>query len=573
MDKQNNSLEQKKFFKKFDLNVQKYVKDGTSLPQAVSLVSKEFNLNPYKIINDYYPEIKPEELNSYKDIKTEEGSFVTLKNDSNQNHYEVININNKDAIVLRNTDNNEEITASESEITPVITENKMNKLNEAQYNISIDGLETQDAATLSQMLNLASQAESSNASMIAPDSLQSDMAVNPMPMDMESGMPMDMEEPVVDDMSMEEPVVDDIEFDEELPMGEEPMGEEPMGEEPMGEEPMGEEPMGEEPMDMESPIDDAMDSNNLEANEMSMDDMIDNNMFDNPMEEEFDYDALIKEALDSIKESEEIIPADDFIDDNGELEGQQVDYAEEISESDDFDDEISEALRIAGVELTEKFDSDESMDKGFDENQDAIAINNGTYGKEFENELYDLITSEMGEDFFSDEEDDGYEARNAIEDFGRELDGFDENKIDEYYQSMKEIYQERNNPSNFDDEISETLRLAGVKLDEEVAEEPTVSNVETINKDLEDQEPEYQEVDTTTFGKEASEGMKQSMTFESTLDKNKIKSIYETAKSMYAKKDTNDWLSLDRRYIEKLIKEGVCYEKASKIILEAKKGA
>ena len=563
MDKQNNSLEQKNFFKKFDLNVQKYVKDGTSLPQAVSLVSKEFNLNPYKVINNYYPEIKPEELNSYKDIKTEEGSFVTLKNDSNQNHYEVININNKDAIVLRNTDNNEEITASESEITPVITENKMNKLNEAQYNISIDGLETQDAATLSQMLNLASQAESSNASMIAPDSLQSDMAVNPMPMDMESGMPMDMEEPVVDDMSMEEPVVDDIEFDEELPMGEEPMGEEPMGE----------EPIGEEPMDMESPIDDAMDSNNLEANEMSMDDMIDNNMFDNPMEEEFDYDALIKEALDSIKESEEIIPADDFIDDNGELEGQQVDYAEEISESDDFDDEISEALRIAGVELTEKFDSDESMDKGFDENQDAIAINNGTYGKEFENELYDLITSEMGEDFFSDEEDDGYEARNAIEDFGRELDGFDENKIDEYYQSMKEIYQERNNPSNFDDEISETLRLAGVKLDEEVAEEPTVSNVETINKDLEDQEPEYQEVDTTTFGKEASEGMKQSMTFESTLDKNKIKSIYETAKSMYAKKDTNDWLSLDRRYIEKLIKEGVCYEKASKIILEAKKGA
>ena len=558
MDKQNNGLEQKNFFKKFDLNVQKYVKDGTSLPQAVSLVAKEFNINPYKIINDYYPEIKPEELNSYKDIKTEEGSFVTLKNDSNQNHYEVININNKDAIVLRNTDNNEEITASESEITPVITENKMNKLNEAQYNISIDGLETQDAATLSQMLNLASQAESSNASMIAPDSLQSDMAVNPMPMDMESGMPMDMEEPVVDDMSMEEPVVDDIEFDEELPMGEEPMGE---------------EPMGEEPMDMESPIDDAMNSNNLEDGEMSMDDMIDNNMFDNPMEEEFDYDALIKEALDSIKESEEIIPADDFIDDNGELEGQQVDYAEEISESDDFDDEISEALRIAGVELTEKFDSDESMDKGFDENQDAIAINNGTYGKEFENELYDLITSEMGEDFFSDEEDDGYEARNAIEDFGRELDGFDENKIDEYYQSMKEIYQERNNPSNFDDEISETLRLAGVKLDEEVAEEPTVSNVETINKDLEDQEPEYQEVDTTTFGKEASEGMKQSMTFESTLDKNKIKSIYETAKSMYAKKDTNDWLSLDRRYIEKLIKEGVCYEKASKIILEAKKGA
>ena len=62
------------------------------------------------------------------------------------------------------------------------------------------------------------------------------------------------------------------------------------------------------------------------------------------------------------------------------------------------------------------------------------------------------------------------------------------------------------------------------------------------------------------------------MTFESTINKKKIKSIYETAKSMYKKYDSADWLKLDRRYIEKLILEGVGYTTASKMLLDAKKG-
>ena len=82
----------------------------------------------------------------------------------------------------------------------------------------------------------------------------------------------------------------------------------------------------------------------------------------------------------------------------------------------------------------------------------------------------------------------------------------------------------------------------------------------------------YHGVDTDTFGKEASEGAKCSITCESTVNKDKIKSIYETAKSMYAKKDVSDWNSLDRRYIEKLIKEGCSYATSTKMLMEAKKG-
>ena len=127
---------------------------------------------------------------------------------------------------------------------------------------------------------------------------------------------------------------------------------------------------------------------------------------------------------------------------------------------------------------------------------------------------------------------------------------------------------------DFDAEIAEALRIAGIQLDEAEASKPIIVDDETlyINKENEDQEPEYHEVETDTFGKEASEGMKTSMTFEAAVNTKKIESIYETAKSMYAKKETSEWMSLDRRYIEKLIKEGVGYEKASKMIMNAKKG-
>ena len=678
MDNKFKDSAQQDFYRIFNSQVEKYVKDGATKPQAISVVCKKFNLSPYKIINTYYSDIKQEDLQTYKDIKTEEGSFVTLKNDSNQNHYEVININNKDAIVLRNTNNNEEITASENEITPVITENKMNKLNEAQYNISINGLETQDAATLSQMLNLASQAESMGGSMIAPNGMQSDMAVNPMPMDMDSGMPMDMNEPSPTDMGvdmpmdngLEEPVVDDIEFDEELPTDTSIDGE--INTDINVPEENSEMEISSDINVPESPIDNDMSS------DMSMDDMIDNGMYDNIMDESFDYDALIKEAMEAaqketVKETEEIIPGEDFIDDKGQLEGEQEEYATEISvayngnfdslkeeiqngsitdeeaisalldmgeasddeeamdiingikedfawqyneyqddvalandsygdeEDYDFDSEITEALKAAGIELNETENDEDSvlgneevensepgMDESFDYDKEiaealriaGVKLNENEEPEDWEyqdDDSHDNAELDQIKDLFmSGDFDDEQIKYDLIHAGFASSDEEAQEIIDEWSKNDIIFDGESEESTDFDSEIAEALRIAGVELNEEVTDGPEIVDQKTlyINKDKEKegQEPEYTEVDTTTFGKDASEGMKKSMTFEAAVNTNKIKSIYETAKSMYAKKDTSEWLSLDRRYVEKLIREGVGYEKASKMILEAKKG-
>ena len=568
-----NTLDAKKqqVMKMLKNEVSKYTKDGSSLPQAISLTCKKLGLNPYNIIRQYFPEIKEEDIEGYKDIKTDEGSFVTLKGDSSQTHYEVININNKDAIVLRNADNNQEITASEDEITPVITENKMDKLNEAQYSVSINGLETTDAAALSQMLSSAAQAEQTSGVATEP------MAINPEPMDVATGMPMDMgaglpepsldmpmdstlpdeslptedlgiEEPEIEEPEIEEPEIeDDIEFDEELPNGEEisldadanayANPEMDTAVVPSDSLEDNEEPTEAEPVDNEDELEPANDFGGESIEDMSMDDMIDDGMY-----EGFDYDALIKEALEAagLNESEETIPASDDVEDDGSLNGSQEDYAEEITEGrkkcchthgkeecchihgkeecvceedSSFDDEIAEALRLAGVELTENEDEDSEEEK--------------------------------------EELDEGNAEINAGDNINLDTD------------------------ETFDDEIAEALRLAGVELNEAESTLPTPVDEKTLyaNKEAEKNEdlaPEYHEVDTTPFSKESSEGFK--LTLEAAVKTDKVKRIYETAKSMYAKKDVSDWMTLDRRYITKLIKEGVGYEKAYKILTSAKKG-
>ena len=563
-----NTLDAKKqqVMKMLKNEVSKYTKDGSSLPQAISLTCKKLGLNPYNIIRQYFPEIKEEDIEGYKDIKTDEGSFVTLKGDSSQTHYEVININNKDAIVLRNADNNQEITASEDEITPVITENKMDKLNEAQYSVSINGLETTDAAALSQMLSSAAQAEQTSGVATEP------MAINPEPMDVATGMPMDMgaglPEPSLDmpmdstlpdeslpteDLGIEEPEIeepeieDDIEFDEELPNGEEisldadanayANPEMDTAVVPTDSLEDSEESTEAEPVDNEDELEPANDFGGESIEDMSMDDMIDDGMY-----EDFDYDALIKEALEAagLNESEETIPASDDVEDDGSLNGSQEDYAEEITEGrkkcchthgkeecchthgkeecvceedSSFDDEIAEALRLAGVELTENEDEDSEEEK--------------------------------------EELDEGNAEINAGDNINLDTD------------------------ESFDDEIAEALRLAGVELNEAEATLPTPVDEKTLyaNKEAEKNEdlaPEYHEVDTTPFSKESSEGFK--LTLEAAVKTDKVKQIYETAKSMYAKKDVKDWLSLDRRYITKLIKEGCGYERANKLLTAAKQG-
>ena len=65
---------------------------------------------------------------------------------------------------------------------------------------------------------------------------------------------------------------------------------------------------------------------------------------------------------------------------------------------------------------------------------------------------------------------------------------------------------------------------------------------------------------------------KEKASIEETVNKSKIDSIMETARRMYAKKDSSEWLALDRRYISKLMLEGVGYSNASKMLMQAKAG-
>ena len=503
-------------------DIAELVDNGSTVAHAITVTCKEYGLNPNIIYNEFF---KKADKIVDKDSKTNElrvGDIVYLNNDSNKTRYEVININNNSNIVLRNADDNSQISASESEITPVIMENTMDKLNEAQYNISINGLETEDADALSNMLAYASQAENSST------------ASNPLTAD-----PMGMEEPEVGGLQIGMPSSvlddsgDDISFDEELPASE-PISE-PEADLPAPVEDSYEEiPAGSpaEISDEEMPAEDSFEIGEEEPaiDDMSMDDMMDDGMYDD-IDEDVLMDPSMKDSTFVANEKND-----------------------EIDE--ELEDLMRESLDIAGVD-----------DLNFDLNEaEEIA---------------------PGEDFFDDE---GAleEVLTPQEDFANDIVS-DDDKIEQDEKAAELVGESEECEESFDEDLDEhinaILRNAGVQIneaDEEVADntnvgEPVTDESIYVNDAAEEQGnvPEYQEVDTTTFGKDASEGFKENpltMTFESTINKKKIKSIYETAKSMYKKHDSADWLKLDRRYIEKLILEGVGYETASKMLTDAKKG-
>lgn len=586
--------------------IKELINNGSSITQAISVVCQQYHINPNIIYNEFYKKAdKTVKDNSIRPEEIRVGDIVTLDGDSLEKHYEVININNKSDIILRNAADNTQISASESEITPVITENKMNKLNEAQYNISINGLETEDADALSQMLSLASQAENSSTisdPMLADPLSMGGIAVNE-PMMNNTGMeePTEPEEPM-DSMEIGMPSSifddsgDDINFDEELPNDTEIVDAE------VSDAGM-EEPMN----DMET-----SDDMNIPAEDMSMDDMMDNGMYDevdedvvldpsqkdstvvasekiNDSEIDEELEMLMRETFDiagvedlnfdKLNESEENVPGDDFIDDDGTLEETpQLDFAHDMVDDSEQEENAEE---IVG-------EADESNYNNEPKVGDVVRIKDtaedfqGMTGK-----IIDIY--EIGQQLFDTggiayviEFEDGNQYDALPEDFEliNENDEIEENNIEETDDIQIELSDDE-----LDEHINAILRNAGVQIneaDDDVAVntnvgEPVTDESLFANDDENEQgnEPDYHEVDTTTFGKEASEGMKENpltMTFESTINKKKIKSIYETAKSMYKKYDANDWLKLDRRYIEKLILEGVGYSTASKMLLDAKKG-
>ena len=131
----------------------------------------------------------------------------------------------------------------------------------------------------------------------------------------------------------------------------------------------------------------------------------------------------------------------------------------------------------------------------------------------------------------------------------------------------------------FDRWMAEQAKNAGVTIEEATVKPTIVTDESTFankpnkaTKPEDEKEPKVKEVSTSEFGAEASEPFHcPSMKCEAIAPKEKIKQIFETAKVRYSKTDKSEWNSLDRRYITKLIENGCGYQRASKIILEAKK--
>lgn len=557
--------------------IKELINNGSSVTQAISVVCQQYNINPNIIYNEFYKKADKTVKDDTESLdKIRVGDIVTLDGDSLEKHYEVININNKSDIILRNADDNTQLSASESEITPVITENKMNKLNEAQYNISINGLETEDADALSQMLSLASQAEN-NSTISDP------LTANPMGMNMNDDM--SSSDSIIDEPNMgEEPMSigmpssifddsgDDIEFDEELP-ADTAIVDSPELNSEENEQPEMNDNMDSsiEDMPMDSMMDDGMydevdedvvldpsqKDSTVVANEKINDSEIDEEL-EMLMRETFDIAGVEDLNFDKLNESEENVPGDDFIDDDGTLEETpQLDFAHDMVDDSEQEENAEEIVGEA--------DGDD-MSRTNEAYEEAYEIWNNSGSDE--DELYG-ICQEVADKY----EVDADVIYNNIMQVERDSIYDNESLFDEF------------SDDELDEHINAILRNAGVQIneaDDDVAVntnvgEPVTDESLFANDDENEQgnEPDYHEVDTTTFGKEASEGMKENpltMTFESTINKKKIKSIYETAKSMYKKYDSADWLKLDRRYIEKLILEGVGYTTASKMLLDAKKG-
>lgn len=459
----------KNVLKQIKEKIEKLVKKGESEERALALICDKNNL-PIDEVKDQL-DIKHLYIDkSYKDIKYGEGSYVTLKKNT-EKPYEVININNKDTIILRDLDDNSEIKVSEDEIIPMVTETKMStNLNEAQYTVSIDNLETTDAETLSQMLSLAGQADSGLGS----------------------------------DLPVAEPVAEPI---------------------PGADLPPMEEPI-DTAMDFEPTIPSTMDGPGFEAAEVDS------------IEEPFGEEPAVS--------AEEELPPEEDVDINAAaIEEPEMDECGVVTEDAPLGESAEEV-----EESTEE-------------------IEEGCSGKKEE------VKPDLKDDEEILQEEDPEPVEEAL-----------------FTESEKELTGE-----DIEKEIAEALRIAGVQLNEvsdEVALDgkvdlPTVAvepNADPTDKEQngfepgENQRPDWHEHEITDIT--GAEGSQQGRTdmrpapgsiyVGEMVSKDRINAICETAARMYAKKDKSEWLALDRRYVEKLIKEGVGYSNASKMILKAKAG-
>lgn len=492
-------------------SIKKMVDNGSTVEHAISVISSENNISPSLLMKTLYPSYDKNEKDSekkYNDIKTSEGTYVILKKNPNT-RYEVINIKNKEEIILRNLLTNKTIKAREEDILPIVTENNMRKnLKEANYNLSIDGLETIDAEKLSQILSLAGEAEGNvTDTTFEPEVDMSDADLN-------AYANPEYDTAVVPTDSLNDMDNMDTTFDADMSFEQEPTLDDKFGYEEYNQYPVTESKMDED-------------------------------VLLDPKSDDETYNAQKKDI-----EAAELL-------------------GEEISEDNDVESFMSDYF-YDNAELQSEYD-----DESLDEHKNEIYAKWKEMVKDGEDEL---VAAEMAANEVLQKSDD-----KDISDNTEEL------TVDEPIEENEDMDIDISE-LDVDDEIAECLRLAGVELNEVSEEKATkgkkdlpqvvgkkTSFVNAKHDDTnpgENQRPKYRCVRTKdVMGKESSEGFKEPLNVAKVCcNESKIKSIYETAKRMYAKKDTSEWLALDKRYTEKLLNEGIGYEKASKMLLKAKTG-
>ena len=230
-------------------------------------------------------------------------------------------------------------------------------------------------------------------------------------------------------------------------------------------------------------------------------------------------------------------------------------------DNDDLDTDIAECLKSAGIQLDESNDTS-NPSKSLKRKLEDIVADNGYTDYDGCELLFNCMNHESQMQFLRKH---NYEDLGYAYDDNREL-AFDliYAMNDEELSKCKELFKRYFKP------LKESIVKPTIVTDESsFANKPNKALKPEDKKNV-----KKKTVDTATFGKNASEGFKEPLNCikcEAVSPKDKIKAIYETAKTRYANADKEQWNALDRRYIRKLIESGCGYTRASKIILEAKK--
>ena len=663
-------------------NLEKNYDNTKSISKSIDLTSIEKNINPHLLYRNIN---KDDDENNESFIKNNFQVGDIVYKDNLNSQFEIINIINKNNIILKNLDTDEVIKSSDEEIKPIMENIDMakKKINETQYSVSINGLETTDANALSQMMSAAAQADSGNADVggidmtSTPDLPTPENTIETLPQDdmgsldsntdlttdtnttviptdtldtdepsfedsdlegIDSELPSEIENPLdnpepemdsfeddIDmdsEMDMDEPVVDDIDFDEEIPSDEEIDFTETNVEEPNDDMELTEtkdyisDEIDQQVLqELYDVICEAMGDDYLsdydEVDYMEFLDCIkdfgnDIEGFDDSLAEKY-ATALKSKWKEEHSDDEELDESDDLSEDvllPKETEDETFNAIKKLKDEDDEDSErISESMNALIKSILENADAKSAQEiyakeiSESDESNDTdnmVCLYDGSGSIEIEapkdlvmevgksgdnsaavNNLKNAVQDKISQ--YSDDELKSVLKDYAIDDY----ESMNREEMENYVLWILAWNYVDSDQNDLDTDIEECLKNAGVQLDESKVKPTIVTDESSFtnkpNKALKDNKEKViktKTVDTSTFGKDASEGFKEPLhciKCEAVSPKEKIKAIYETAKTRYAKADKSQWESLDRRYITKLIENGCGYNRATKIILEAKK--